>query len=334
MVDGSIDAIYSTGKLVYGLPGQAAAERLAGPVHTPFTAALAPGAIPDGDPPRAIAYNSFSEKRPVIRLHDLATNEDFILDEGAYSIAWRYDGAIAYFKGLEPRVRKPAEYLGHVVVRASPRASPQPWTEEPGRYVVAAWAEDKLLVHRQTDEWPDLLVFDGAGRMRVLAKEAALVALSPDGTQAFITVRPDPTPAVEVVSLDNGAELTRFAFPAGPSRGGQEVTYVADSGSWVGGRVVAGVSQGFAVFRIDGTRIGLEQLLRLDPEAFPLGATEPRLDESATRLFATVELQQRPRAALPRMGLLECDRINLRCEVTPPRPYLQPPRVLYNPSRP
>ena len=136
---GRVTAPYVAGDRVYGVAGNAGPVKLASAINTTFYATLSPAAVPDRTG-RRLVYSAFHRKRPVVRLHDVDTNEDSIVDEGAFSVAWRSDGALAYFKGLEPAVRNPRRYLGHVVVRASPSARPRRWTPAPARYVVAAWA--------------------------------------------------------------------------------------------------------------------------------------------------------------------------------------------------
>ena len=132
---------------VYGLPGNGAPEKLGGVVNAPLAATFSPAAVPHPANNRLLAYNSFLEERPVLRVHDAARDKDSVVDEGTYSLAWRRDGALAYFKGLEPRVEDPAQYLGHAVVRASVESEPVRWMAELGRYAGSAWAGERLIVH-------------------------------------------------------------------------------------------------------------------------------------------------------------------------------------------
>lgn len=132
---------------IHGLPGNGAPVKLGGVVNAPFVATLSPVAGPHPANNRLLAYNSFLEERPVLRVHDAARDKDSVVDEGTYSLAWRRDGALAYFKGLEPRVEDPAQYLGHVVVRASVESEPVRWMAKLGRYAGSAWAGERLIVH-------------------------------------------------------------------------------------------------------------------------------------------------------------------------------------------
>jgi hypothetical protein len=321
---------------VYGLPGTQAPERLGGAVNAPFVGTLSPAAVPHPANDRLLAYNSFLEERPVLRVHDLEKGEDFVVDEGAYSLAWRRDGALAYFKGLTPSVQNPARDRGHVIVRASVESEPVRWTAEPGRYAVSAWVGERLIAHELGQEWPNLVVFDGPKRTRTLAKRAALVALSSDGEQAFITREPAPSPTVSAVDIANGDEVATFTFSdeVDPIRG-QPINYVVDSGTWTGDdTVIASVTRGLAVFRVANDKIALEELLGVDPEAFPLGLTEPKSDESGRYVAASAELMQKPGAATSRTAIMECDRVERRCVLGRSGPSFLPPRLVYNPSRP
>lgn len=334
VADGPVEVPHVRGRRFYNT-GDGGFERLRGRVHAPFSGALSPAAVLDPATDTRLAYNSWRRGAPVIRLHDLATGEDRVVEEGAFSLAWGRDRGLAYFKGTNRRVRDPDTYRGHVLVRSSPGARPTRWTREPARYVVAAWAQDSLLVYRYRQGYTDVLVLDGPGQVRLLAASATLVALSPDGSSAFVADRPDPRPSVRVVALGDREDVARL-----PLSGLYEPTtrrplsYVAYSGSWTDELVVASVSGGIGVFRVDGEDIRVEQLLRLDPDVFPVGVTEPRGDESGRYIVASVEIVPAPQAAVNQTALIECDRLRLACELGRPAPYVQPPRFLYNPSRP
>lgn len=334
VVDGEVGrTTWAMGREVYGLAGEP--QKLGGVVHSPLAGTYSPAAVPNPTNPRLLAYSSFFKKRPVIKVHNLHSGADSVLDEGAYSLAWNRDGSLAYFKGLKARVRDPARHLGHVVVRRSAESRPVRWTEDAGRYIVSAWGADRLVVHELTQGWPNLVVFDGPKRQRVLAEGAVLVALSPDGRRAFIAREPDPAPTVSVVDVANGREIAAFKFSreVDPIRG-ERISYVADSGAWVGEKVIAAVTGGLAVFHVDGNEIALEELLGVDPEAFPLGLAEPKSDETGRYVVAVAELMQKPRAPVSRTALMECDLVEQLCVLGRSAPSYQPPRPVYNPSRP
>ena len=77
------------------------------------------------------------------------TGTDSAYVVGAFSLAWRGDGAIAYFKGAEPRLPRRRPVRGRRLrARLRRRARDRRWTEKTDRYVVAGWAGRTLLVYR------------------------------------------------------------------------------------------------------------------------------------------------------------------------------------------
>jgi hypothetical protein len=325
----TVDAVWVAGNRVHGLSGRRAGLKLGAPVSTTLGATLSPAAVSDPSGGDLLAYTAWRGKRPVLRLHDIASGEDVQLDEGAFSLAWRRDGTLAYIKGLEPHVGDVRRYLGHVVVRGSRQARPVRWTRQPGRYVVAAWARERLLVYRIGRGWPDLLVLDGPSRARVLARAGALVALSPDGTRAFVaTYGSAPPVVVRVLDIARGRAVASATFRSGPIR------WVVEGGFWSGEFVVAAASAGLAVFRVRPPAIALDQVVRMPVHAFPTGVHQPQLGPSADEIVAWGELEARPREPLPRAVIVECSRERLRCVRGPPVSSALGPHLVYNPSRP
>ena len=325
-----IDAPYVVENRLYGLPENESVAKLAGVVNSSLIGTLAPAAVVDPSG-RYVAYHSFTRRRPVLRVHDLKAHDDSLLAQSAFSLAWAERG-IAYFKGLEPRVEDPLDYLGHVFVRSSLRGRAKRWTDAPARYAASAWAGDRLIVHRMTRAWPDLLVFEGPRRARVLAEDAALIAVSPDGSLAFVTKRPSPAPVVSVVRVADGRTLASLDLDDVSTE--PSISYVADSGSWAEDEIVAAVSGGLAVFRFHSDSITLEQALRVSPKIFPTGVLEPRADASGRRIVTWGGLAPRPRAAVGTNVILECDRTTLRCARGRSIAVPLAPRAVLNPSRP
>ena len=296
-------------------------------VNATLIGTLAPVAVPSASG-AAIAYNSWRGRRPVVRIRDLRTGRESVLAEGAHSPAWTRDGKLAYFKALEPELRDPRRYLGHVVVRRSRGAPPGRWTAAAGRYVVAGWARGRVLFYRVGESFPDLLVLDGRQRQRLLARGAALVAISPDGRRAVVSRYRALPPVVRVVDIRSGRTVAGLRAMAGV-----RVDYVLESGSWVGDLVFAATTNGIAIFRITGGALRLEQVL-LSAGTFPVGLLEPRAAAGGRRVSAWGELQRRPRQGVPDAVLVECDRVTLRCARAGVASSASPPRPVYNPSRP
>lgn len=320
---------------VYGLRGIPADRRLAAPVHAPFTGAMSPPAVPRALRSGELAYNAFRGQQPVIRVHDARAKRDTVIAEGAFSVAWRSDGRLAYFQGLRRRVHDLNRFAGHVFVRSGGEAAVR-WTSQPARYVAAAWGRKRLLAYRLARaRLPDLLVFDGPRRLRVLAKASWLVALSPDGGRALVAKHGSAGATVSVVDVATAQilgrlRLDRTTVPASP----QPITDVASGGSWAGELVVGTTNTGLIVLRVNAAGIAVEQVLLFDLTAFPIGVNEPQFDVSGRRIAAWVELAPRPRQVISDTALLDCDRTELRCRQGRPAPGLAGPRLLYNPSRP
>ena len=244
---------------------------------------------------------------PSLRIHDDA-GRDFLLARGAYSAAWREDGAIAFVKGVDPSFRAGRVYEGRVVVQSGLHGRETPWTDDAAHYVVYGWARDRLLFYRiGFGEKLELLVADGPGSIRPLADGSA-IAISPDGTRVAV-VSQDGT-SVRVLNVASGRELSWIdvATATPPLR------WVAYSGSWIGDHVVAPASSGLAVFHVDTDSIELEQVLGLDRTTFPAGVQEPRfVDEDANEIAAVADIPP-ANAGDGTSVILQCDRITRTCE--------------------
>lgn len=250
---------------------------------------------------------------PSLRVHDGA-GEDFLLARGAYSAAWRQDGAIAFVKGIDQQFRAGRTYLGQVLVRPSIHGRDVAWTTEPAHYVVYAWAGDRLLFYRiGVGEKAELLMADGPGKIRPLADGSA-IAVSPDATR--VAVLSQDATNVRVLDVATGSELAWLDVTTATP----PLAWVAYSGSWVGDHVVASASAGLAVFHVEPRSLALEQVLSLDRTQFPLGVQEPRfVDDAGNEIAASADVP-------PAKGsggvsfLLACDRIARSCQRGQPAP--------------
>jgi len=339
-------AVYTVGRSLLGLPGHESVTLAAAPL-APLAGWLTPVAVPSSDG-RYVAYNAWRElreddpalswqdqgispgdplARPSIRLHDLESGTDRKYVDGALSLAWRSDGAIAYFKGADPDYRAGVRYVGDVFVRDTLQGPARRWTEKSDRYVVAGWAGSTLLVYRVgAGESLDVLALGGPGKSRVLASNAGLVAVSPDGTRAFIEHGPESgPPRVDLLAVANGGRLASLDLTTvDPSVG-----VVGYSGDWQGDLVAAASASGLALFRIVGDRIELAQTLR----ALGQGIAEPRF-VGADRVTGWTSSSSGG-------AFVDCDRASGRCARAVPMPAARGAegfpawrRPVYNPSRP
>jgi hypothetical protein len=172
-------------------------------------------------------------------------------------------------------------------------------------------------------------VLDGRGRERVVARATALVAVSPDGEQAFVSTYDATPPVVRILDLTDGEELGRLEVRAAPPKS-EPVRWIIEAGSWEGNLVAAESSAGILVFNV-GEGIVLEQALGFT--GFPLGLFEPRLADDRT-IIAWGQLEELPRQAIPDAVVVQCDRLTRRCTQGERVSAGEGPRLVYNPSRP
>jgi hypothetical protein len=334
------------GSGLYNGKGGGRAE-LGAAVSGAMMGSLSPVAVsaPDG---RYVAYNTWRELRavdnersfsrqgiedgdalgtPSLRVHDDA-GRDTLLARGAYSVAWRADGALAYVRGADPDFRAGRVYTGQVVVQRGIHGPAVAWTPEPARYVVYAWAGDRLLFYRLGEgERLELLVADGPGRIRPFADGSA-VALSPDGTR--VVVLSQDAKSLRVLDVATGREQAWLDVTTTTPA----LDWVAYSGSWIGDHVVASASPGLAIFRVGPRFLELEQALSLDQARFPVGVQEPRFaDDAGNEIVATADVP--PKADNPGVSFfLRCDRVDRTCESGGAAPAKEWLRRVDNPSRP
>jgi hypothetical protein len=283
---------------------------------------------------KLVAYNTWDELRPVdsdrsfsqqgiaddealgipsLRIHDDA-GRDFLLARGAYSAAWRDDGAVAFVKAVDPRFRAGRTYEGHIVVHKGVHGPETVWTDQPAHYVVYAWAGERLLFYRVGfGEKLELFVADRPGEVRPLADGSA-IAVSPDGDRVAVVGQDGLS--VRILNVATGGEQswTDLATATPPLR------WVAYSGSWVGEHVVAPASAGLAVFHVGAGSVKLEQVLGLDRAEFPAGVQEPRfVDDAGTEIAAVADIPP-THAGGGVSVLLDCDRISRTCRRGEPAP--------------
>jgi hypothetical protein len=341
-------ALYAVGDRVFGLAGGPA--RLATPPVAPLAGWLTPAAVPSPDG-RYLVYNAWRELRrddpslswsdqgiepgdalatPSIRVYDVVAEADTALEEGAFSLAWRADGALGYFKGAQREYRAGVPFVGDIVVRTSLDGRPEVWSPEQARYVVVAWAGRTLIAYREREgETLDVVALDAPGQLRVLASDSALVALSPDGRRALVEQGPaQGRPALRVLDVASGEQEAALDLTTVDPAVGT----IGYAGDWHGDRVVASSASGLAVFQVGAGAIALERTLEVGGGH---AIAEPRFADGAGRRV-TAWTSTRAGAVF-----YDCDLLARRCARAVPVPNARGVRgfptwrrPLYNPSRP
>jgi hypothetical protein len=318
---------------------------LAGTASSPLSGWIAPVAVPTADGGR-LFYSTWRDLRPqdpelswskqgihpgdalgrpTLWVHDFGTGRDEVVDANSFSAAVRSDGAIAYVRGTA-EYRAFRTYTGDLVVRKSLSARPVVWSTEPAEYVAAAWAGDTLLAYRIDEgEQLDVLAFDAPGKQRVLMADANLVAVGPDGTQAFLADEADIPGSVSVVNVADGtiAETLELGSLS------QGILWAAYGGSWSGDLVAAPTNNGIAVFDVGNAAISLRQLLKDDPNTTADGLVEPQFTGDTDHILVRGDAGSGEGTTA-----LECELATATClaqETEPGSAWLHP---AYNPSRP
>jgi hypothetical protein len=307
---------------------QGARSELGAPVSGSMMGPLSPVAVRSRDG-KLVAYNTWQELRPVdpdrsfsaqgieegdalgipsLRVHE-DRGGDFLLARGAYSAAWRHDGAIAFVEGVDPVFRASPAYDGRVVVRSGAHGRDIAWTSVPAHYVVYAWAGDRLLFYRiGLGEKTELLVADGPERTRLLA-EGTAIAVSPDA--ARVAVLSEDSTNVRVLDVASGREQAWLDVTTATP----PLRWVAYSGSWVGDHIVAPASSGLAIFHVGADSLALDQVLSLDRAQFPAGVQEPRfVDDAGNEIAASADVPPASGNSGAYSFLLQCDRVARTCE--------------------
>lgn len=316
---------------------------LAGTASSPLSGWLAPVAVPtaDGD---QLVYSTWRKLQhedpklswskqgihpgdplgePTLWIHDFGSGRDKKIDTDSFSAAVRDDGTIAYVRGTDV-YRAFERYTGDIVVRSSVSGQPVVWSTDPADYVAAAWAGNTLLAYRIDEgERLDVLALDGPGEQRLLMADGNLVAVSPDGTQAFLADEANSPGSVSVVNIADGtiAETLDLGSLS------QGILWSAYGGSWSGDRVAAPTNTGIAVFDVAHGAISLEELLKDEPNTFSGGVIEPQFSGDSEHIIARGEAGDSTTA-------LECDLATAAClagTTAPGAAWLHP---AYNPSRP
>lgn len=285
---------------------------------------------------------------PVLRLHEVETGRDRILERGAASFAWSADGALAFAKAEPHQPTDSADPVGHVLVRRSIMGPAVRWTTRPGRYTVLAWADKALLVgavaagRAAPAEGEGVYAFTGPDRARKLPV-GGVIAVDPSGELIVGPVTLEPllpgSLTFRVVRIRDGAVLAELDVPPVVD---PDFPYAAahwmTGGSWAASYiVVAFASSGLestdalVLLRFDGDELEPAHVFRLEPNSAAEAGfgLEPRyvfhsprfLDEEGTQIVAWAGLtMQEDRTRISSSVFLHCNRKEKRCERTDPLP--------------
>jgi len=228
-------------------------------------------------------------------------------------------------------VRQNVEYAGRIVVADSPNAKPRVWTSRPARYLPYAWAGTKLLAYRGVidSEGADLYAFTGPDESKLLAPNAYVIAVSPDGTEVLASVG---TRMIERIQVSDGSVEDSLALDGAGSSLPHALMY---SGSWRGDRVVANSDRGLVVLNVRG---GLHLESEFATPAFPHGVSEPVFTDD-THIEGWADLPA-PTPTAGEVGepaydnaLVDCDLATGTCTVGAANAARTWTRWITNPSR-
>jgi hypothetical protein len=289
------------------LPGRPPAK-LAVPLRPPpfmaptFTTEDVALVVPSLDG-RKVAYHAWEGERmrgtAVLRVFDSDTGRDYVLARGAFSVAWRRDGALAYARAAVPEWNPRSSgnsggRIGHVVFHRNLASPPLVWSRyQPREWRPLAWAGRFLItqgVVTVTDDEasvkvPRLYAFGGL-LSRILLPLERLVAVSPDGRLVIGEASVLPTgggdSVLRVVEVHSGRILAtldprqdrRVDSWSGAQPGAWSGTTIAvPSGvasrpvtipTWRGDQVIeAPDSTGVVFFRYEDGKLMVEQELKL-----------------------------------------------------------------------
>lgn len=336
---------------LYSADGQAFPLKI--PAVAPLMGWISPVGVfsPDGS---QVAYNAWDTVRevdphfsashqglkvgdvvatPSIRMVDTSTGADSVLADGAYSLAWRADGTMAYVQGRSAPYLFDVPYVGNIVVRAPGSDTGETWSSGTDRYIVTAWAGQTLLAYREREgEALDLLAFDGPDQERLLGTDTTLVSVSPDGTRALVFDHASYPPTVRLLDIATGKELGNTdLFSAIPKDQPNYPHLLSYGGDWTGDYAVADSDVGLVRLHIVGNDVSVTDVLGFASTDFPIAPHEPQFiqgSDSRVQVWAPTDTNN-----VRTYRFLTCDFATSACEVGDTNTSSNFSEV-HNPSRP
>jgi hypothetical protein len=254
---------------------------------------------------------------PTLRVLDTATRMDRALEPGSFSASWSSKGAIAYTVLQTGAYRADVPNLTKVVVRRSPHRAPVAWTPY-GRYGVFGWAGKTLIAGTAEANavGATVLALEGPGKVRKLLSYGVVLAISPDGTKLLTATRLSPPGAavLHLIRLSDRSELAalplaRIVDPV--TKAGTQ--FINGPVHWRGNLLLATTDAGFAVLRVRGNRLTVDQTMHFDLARYTAGSVfEARFAGGGTRTLAFWTLAPKAEAS-PLSVQFVCDRIALSC---------------------
>ena len=162
--------------------------------------------------------------------------------------------------------------------------------------------------------------------------DADVVAVSPDGTQAFLASQASIPGSVSVVNIADGSIAATLELGSL----NQGILWAAYGGSWLDDLVAAPTNTGIAVFDVGAGAISLKELLKNDPDTLADDIIEPQFSGDTDHIIARGDaaLATDTAGGGGTTTTLECDLGTATCLARAAEPggaWLHP---AYNPSRP
>jgi hypothetical protein len=195
---------------------------------------------------------------------------------------------------------------------------------------VAAWAGRSLLYYAEGEgESLDLFIVAEGALPRLLARDAEVVAVSPDGAAVLVQSNEYGPAGLALLDLVTGEELAeedRLRDERGQSLS------IGGNGDWHGDLIVAEALTELVYLRVDGDGITVERSVELGMGRLPWGLETPRFstDGLAVTAFATRPSRD---PSVREAVVIRCRVMSDECTLTVPNARVGYPAPIFNPSR-